>query len=115
LEAAFLMELAWGVRRSEVLGLHWDDLDLRPGRAQLRVRQGLHKINGQGFVLLEPKSERGKPTLALPRHLVVLLERRRPGPRWQECGLVFTIADAHADAARRRSGRRSTRPTSAAR
>jgi integrase len=102
LEAAFLMELALGLRRSEVLGLHWEDVDLQPGSEQLRVRKGLHKVNGQGFMLLEPKSERSKRTLALPKRLVALLERRRrdqlderrcAGPRWQEWGLVFTSAD----------------------
>lgn len=77
LEAAFLMELALGCRRSEILGLEWSAVDLRPGREQLRVRQGLHRVKGQGLLVLTPKSQRGDRTLALPRRLADLLRKRR--------------------------------------
>jgi integrase len=58
LEAALLMELALGCRRSEILGLPWDAVDLRPGQERLRVRQGLHHVKGRGLPVLTPKSQR---------------------------------------------------------
>jgi integrase len=105
LEAAFLMELALGCRRSEILGLEWDALDLRPGHERLRVRQGLHRVKGQGLLILTPKSQRGDRTLALPRRLATLLRQRQDdqvteqllaGEHWQNTRpdgrqrLVFT-------------------------
>jgi integrase len=77
LEAAFLMELALGCRRSEVLGLEWEAVDLRPGHERIHIRQGLHRVRGRGLLMLEPKSERGNRTLALPQRLVALLRARQ--------------------------------------
>jgi len=77
LEAAFLMELALGCRRSEILGLEWDAVDLRPGHERLHVRQGLHRVKGQGLLVLTPKSQRGDRTLALPRRMAALLRQRQ--------------------------------------
>lgn len=77
LEAAFLMELALGCRRSEILGLPWDAVDLRPGQERLRVRQGLHRVKGRGLLVLTPKSPRGDRTLALPKRLAALLRQRQ--------------------------------------
>lgn len=99
LEAAFLMELALGCRRSEVLGLTWDAVNLEPGQERVHIRQGLHRVKGRGILVLEPKSERGNRTLALPRRLVALLRQRRDerlreqlaaAQHWQASGLVFT-------------------------
>lgn len=99
LEAAFLMELALGCRRSEVLGLTWDAVNLEPGEERVHIRQGLHRVKGRGILVLEPKSLRGNRTLALPRRLVVLLRERQDAQigeqvqaaeHWQDTGLVFT-------------------------
>jgi len=105
LEAAFLMELALGCRRSEILGLEWDAVDLRPGQERLRIRQGLHRVKAKGLLVLLPKSRHGNRTLALPRRLAALLRQRQAdqlteqllaGERWQNSQpdgtqrLVFT-------------------------
>jgi integrase len=45
LEAFFVVALATGLRRGELLGLRWSDVDLA-GRA-LCVRQGLQRVNGK--------------------------------------------------------------------
>jgi integrase len=76
-EAAFLMELALGCRRSEVLGLEWAAVDLRPGQERIHIRQGLHRVKGHGIVVLGPKSLRGNRTLALPRRVAALLRQRQ--------------------------------------
>ena len=54
--------LIWtGLRRSELLGLRWKDIDL--DLATLRVVQVLHQLNGGAFIFQEPKPEstEGRP------------------------------------------------------
>jgi integrase len=45
LAAALVLLLLLGLRRSEVLGLRWQDVDLR--RGVVHVRQGLHWLEGR--------------------------------------------------------------------
>jgi integrase len=44
LEALYILSLATGLRRSEVLGLRWEDIDLE--ERTLEVRRGLHRAPG---------------------------------------------------------------------
>ena len=60
----FLLAFQTGLRRSEILGLQWRDVDLSGGF--LSVRRGLVKLPSGGVVVTEPKSGRGR--------VVVLLE-----------------------------------------
>ena len=46
----FFVALHTGLRRSEVLALRWEQVDLEYNR--LHVVVGLHRINGRGLVLL---------------------------------------------------------------
>ena len=85
------------MRRGELAGLKWSDLDLDAGT--LRVRRSLGRVKGQGLVNLRPKTDAGSRTLALGLPLVSALEaphtrqleeRMRAGPAWQDTGYVFT-------------------------
>ncbi len=96
LEALYTVALALGMRRGELLGLQWSDVDL--DRGTLTVRHQLQRIDGV-LRLSEPKSEHGARTLTLPavvaeslrRHRIRQLEERLlAGPRWQETDHVFT-------------------------
>ena len=69
------LRLAWlltllGLRRGEVLGLLWQDVDLDPARPQLRIRQTRVPVHGHGVSVSEPKTSRGRRTLPLDHHLV---------------------------------------------
>ncbi len=104
-EAAFTVSLSLGLRRSEVMGLRWSDVDL-DGRT-LRVEQTIAhlraKVAGKaGYYIGEPKTKRSRRTLALPEALVPILRRQRAqqaetrlaaGTSWQDRGLVFTNRD----------------------
>jgi integrase len=98
--ARWTVALAVGLRQSEALGLRWADLDLDTGT--LSVRRGLHRVSGQGLVYEEPKAERSRRTLALPRQLVEALrahraaqqqERITAGSLWEDNDLVFAQAN----------------------
>jgi integrase len=96
LEPLFRLMLATGLRRGEALGLHWRDVDLDAG--MLRVRWTLTRTS-QGLQLGEPKTDRSRRTVPLPRSAVETLkthrarqedERRTAADTWREHGLVFT-------------------------
>ena len=54
----FLLAFQTGLRRSEILGLQWRDVDLSGGF--LSVRRGLVKVSSDGAVINDPKSGRGR-------------------------------------------------------
>jgi integrase len=85
-----------GLRRSEVLGLKWDDVDLVEGT--LMVRRGLHPAEGR-LQQIPTKTARSRRTVPLPpavlaslkAHLTAQeLERPQLAERWPDSGFVFT-------------------------
>ena len=96
LAALYRLALTPGLRRGELLGLRWQDVDLDAGR--LRVVRTLQRVNGV-IVVKEPKTERSRRTLSLGPAAVAALrahrdrqefERKAAGTRWRESGHVFT-------------------------
>jgi integrase len=96
LHAAFVLVIALGLRRGEVLGVAWDQVDLDEGT--VRVRQQLQRVGGQ-LRLTEVKTRRSGRMVPLPDLCIRALRKRRAeqaaerlaaGKRWQESGLVFT-------------------------
>ena len=71
----YYVELATGLRRGELLGLKWEDLDLEKG--DLRVRRQIARINGE--VAEAPlKTENSYRTLPIGADAVgILLEQRK--------------------------------------
>jgi integrase len=96
LEALFTVAVAVGLRKGEILGLQWSDVDLDAGT--IFVWQQLQWIEGKlQFVPL--KTERSRRTIALPAVAVAALrahkirhleERLKAGTDWEDWGLVFT-------------------------
>jgi Phage integrase family len=76
LDSLFRVMLATGLRRGEALGLHWSDVDL--DAALLRVRWTLSR-RSQGLRLDEPKTDKSRRTVPLPRSAVEALRANRPG------------------------------------
>lgn len=84
-----------GMRRGELLGLRWIDVDLTSAR--LRVEQQLVPTRG-GVTFGPPKSQRSERTIALDPETVEALRRHRAvqqlerdlaGPGYQDQDLVF--------------------------
>ena len=65
--ARWSVALAVGLRQGEALGLPWLAVDLDVGT--LTVRQALQRQRGKGLVIVEPKSDAGNRTIALPSPL----------------------------------------------
>jgi integrase len=64
LKALWLLAIGCGLRRSELLGLHKEDVSLETG--MIEVKYSLVEVKGKGLILGEPKSEASKRVLALP-------------------------------------------------
>ena len=91
-----------GLRRGEVLALHWEDVDREQGR--VTVRRSRVAVRG-GAETHEPKTEAGKRSVALPSPAVEALnaawlqqakDRLAAGEKWHDEGLVFTTATGGA-------------------
>src|SRR5829696_4537588 len=98
LEALYVLAVHTGMRRGELLGLKWSDVDLK--NASVSVRRTLTRTdNGKRVVLGEPKTKKSRRTIRLtPQAVETLrshLERQLQdmeilGDRYQDQGLVFT-------------------------
>jgi integrase len=64
-----------GMRRSEVLGLRWRDLDL--DGSTLTVNQVLHVLPGGKVIFQEPKTDRSRRTITLGPSAVLALKAHR--------------------------------------
>ncbi len=104
-EAVYELALKLGMRRGELLGLRWADVDL-DGRT-LRVSQSMQRVatgsdaigKKTALVTGDVKTDGSRRTIALPDSIVKALrahrarqaqERLTAGPSWQDRGLVFT-------------------------
>ncbi len=95
---AYVLALTTGMRRGEVLGLQWSDVDTAAGT--VRVCRSLQRI-GKDLVVGEPKSDRSRRTVRLSKLATKALERQRArqaverlaaGPNWRDEGYVIATA-----------------------
>jgi len=98
LAALWRLALTLGLRRGELLGLRWADVDLDAGT--LRVERSLQRVDGR-LVTKAPKTARSRRTLAVPSSLAAALQAHRDrqafeaeeaagkGRRWEDSGFVF--------------------------
>lgn len=96
----WLTALHTGMRRGELLGLRWQDVDLDAN--VLHVRQALSVVasdDGPKLTFGEPKTHSGRRTIALDATCIAVLREHRAhqierrlalGPHWREGDLVFT-------------------------
>jgi integrase len=68
-----LLGLATGMRRNEMLGLRWCDVDLGAGR--IKIEQSLEQTITHGVRVKSPKTRSGRRTISLPGHLVAELRQ----------------------------------------
>lgn len=95
LYALYVLALCLGLRRGELLGLRWIDVDL--DGEKLEVVQTLQRVRGQ-LRFVQPKTEDSARTVPLPKFCVLALrehrkrqfaERSQAWPDWEDHGLIF--------------------------
>lgn len=94
IEALFVLASVTGMRRGELLGLKWRDINFSEG--VLYVRRSLVELKG-GTIESEPKSTSGNRSIVLPpfvlevlkRHRVYQVKMRLEAETWQDHDFVF--------------------------
>lgn len=99
LEALYVLAVHTGMRRGELLGLKWDDVDLDGGTPRLRVRRTLTLLEGgKKLALGDTKTKTSRRTIRLTPGAVEALRRHRArqaeerlkvGSLYADNGLVF--------------------------
>ncbi|PPS88854.1 Tyrosine recombinase XerC [Streptomyces sp. MH60] len=99
LHALFELALHTGLRKGELLGLRWEDLDLDAGTAA--IRRTLQRTAVGGLTTLPTKTRASERRIALPTWCLWCLqslklhreqqhEREATNTAWQHSGHVFT-------------------------
>ncbi|MEV6731577.1 tyrosine-type recombinase/integrase [Streptomyces sp. NPDC051364] len=97
LHALYELALRSGLRKGELLGLHWEDLCFDSGTAS--IRRSLQRTQSGGLTTLPTKTRASERRIALPTECVHSLkshrerqevERNVAGVSWKDSGLVFT-------------------------
>ena len=79
----FLLELSTGMRRGEIIGLKWSDLNLSDG--SLRIVREVVPAGGK-VVIQPPKTKNSKRTIVLPPYMVAILAEMKKS---KTCEWVF--------------------------
>jgi len=99
LETLFFLALTTSMRKGEILGLMWTDVDWE--KSVLRVERQLQPVSFEGGALVPTKTKSGRRAIMVgPSALALLkehlekqeLQKALAGDRWQEHGMIFTTS-----------------------
>jgi integrase len=99
LETLLVVAVITGMRRGELLGLHWQDIDF--DEKCLYVRRSVVRVGKLGLIESEPKTRLSKRKIMLPTFVLDALKhyqeyqqvmREQAGTQWEEKGIVFCNA-----------------------
>lgn len=102
LHSAFVLAATTGMRRGEVAGLQWADLDL--DARTISIRRARVSVGGRAQ-LSEPKTRGSRQQISIDPTTIATLRHHRAqqlrervawGPAWQDTGFVFTREDGTA-------------------
>jgi integrase len=102
-EALITLTLATGLRRGEILGLKWQDIDMEDGTLQIRrvlsrVPTKLKTETRKGYVEANTKTKKSRRRIIIASFALEALKKHRErqkvakekaGPLWKENDLVF--------------------------
>jgi integrase len=99
LEALFFLALTTSMRKGEILGLMWTDVDWE--KSILRVERQLQPVSFEGGALTPTKTKAGRRHIKVGKVAIALLKEHREkqelqralaGDRWKEHGMIFTTS-----------------------
>lgn len=87
----FYTALFTGMRRSELLGLKWSDVDFI--MSQIYVNRSLHHLKDGSYIFTEPKSAKSRRTIALPPSAILLLKEHHEKQKLERAMLGIPLTD----------------------
>lgn len=110
LYALYLLEMMTGMRRGEILGLKWEDIDFE--NKKINIRHNLCIVNNDDenttkktkLVLLDPKTEKSKRTIPINMQVIYELQEHRKRQEdekenyqdiYKDMGMVFCKVDGN--------------------
>jgi integrase len=98
-EGLFTLAVSTGMRRGEILGLKWRDIDLE--KQSLSIRRQLTRTWENEFVIDKPKTKQSRRKVELTDNMVEVFERHRDrqeeikeeSDQWERAELVFTTGN----------------------
>ena len=97
LHALYVLAVHYGLRKGELLGLKWADVDLDGDTGMIQVRRTMSDTREEGTVEESTKSGKGR-RIEISQTAVNALKSRRKnqveeqltaGPKWHDSGLIF--------------------------
>ncbi|HVB25217.1 MAG TPA: site-specific integrase [Ktedonobacteraceae bacterium] len=99
-EALFSLALATGMRRGEILGLKWQDINFTTSTLQIRriLTRIPTRMPGKGYVEAEPKTQKSRRNIVVASFALASLKQHQQrqlaakelaGEMWQEHDYVF--------------------------
>jgi integrase len=89
--ALFYTALFTGMRRSELLGLKWSDVDCI--LSQVYINRSLHHLKDGSYVFTQPKSARSRRTIALSPSAILTLKEHREKQEAKRAMLGLPLKD----------------------
>jgi integrase len=89
--ALFYTALYTGMRRSELLGLKWSDVDFI--LSQVYINRSLHHLKDGSYVFTQPKSAKSRRTIALPPSAILVLKKHRETQKLERTLLGVPLTD----------------------
>jgi len=102
----FLIAFSTGLRRGEILGLRWKDIDI--AKTKLCVTQSATVVKGLGIVYKDPKTEKSASGVSISQSVIDALlqyqaeqkqlrqRHEQNGGVWPDHDLIFTTAEGKA-------------------
>jgi integrase len=73
-QPALLLALATGVRRGELLGLKWENVDFK--NKTIKIEETILELNGE-VVVETPKTEKSRRVISIPANMIDVLRKHR--------------------------------------
>lgn len=97
-KTAMMITLLTGIRRGELCGLEWKDIDWK--NCELKIQRSVTAVGGYGIICKDPKTESSKRTLSISEEMTEQLkvykswqdrEKEKWGDKWVDIDRLFTM------------------------
>jgi integrase len=86
----YVLAIYCGFREGEILGIHYDDIDLKHG--VINVRHAVQYLKGKGLVITEPKTDRARRAVTVPDFAINVIKHHLES-QYINQGIIFKTSN----------------------